>query len=77
MLKLIFIVDRSLNLSPAIGLPNGVLNVVHGTVPTVNAICTHPKIRAISFVGGNKAGQHIYELYVFILGLLARCRADV
>ncbi|KAJ7791763.1 Methylmalonate-semialdehyde dehydrogenase [Mycena olivaceomarginata] len=44
------------------GLPNGVLNVVHGTVPTVNAICTHPKIRAISFVGGNKAGQHIYEL---------------
>ncbi|KAJ6505547.1 Methylmalonate-semialdehyde dehydrogenase [Mycena sanguinolenta] len=44
------------------GLPNGVLNVVHGTVSTVNAICTHPKIRAISFVGGNRAGQHIYEL---------------
>ncbi|KAK7007971.1 methylmalonate-semialdehyde dehydrogenase [Favolaschia claudopus] len=44
------------------GLPNGVLNVVHGTVPTVNAICTHPKIKAISFVGGNRAGQHIYEL---------------
>ncbi|KIK64109.1 hypothetical protein GYMLUDRAFT_71552 [Collybiopsis luxurians FD-317 M1] len=40
----------------------GVLNVVHGTVPTVNAICTHPKIKAISFVGGNRAGQHIYDL---------------
>ncbi|KAJ7022439.1 methylmalonate-semialdehyde dehydrogenase [Mycena alexandri] len=33
------------------GLPPGVLNVVHGTVPT-----------AISFVGGNTAGQHIYQL---------------
>lgn len=43
------------------GLPPGVVNVVHGTVPTVNAICDHPKIKAISFVGGNKAGQHIYE----------------
>ncbi|KAF8203513.1 Aldehyde/histidinol dehydrogenase [Mycena galopus ATCC 62051] len=29
---------------------------VHGTVPTVNAI------RAVSFVGGNGAGRHIYEL---------------
>ncbi|KAF9260222.1 Methylmalonate-semialdehyde dehydrogenase [Marasmius fiardii PR-910] len=44
------------------GLPNGVLNVVHGTVPTVNAICTHPKIKAISFVGSNRAGEHIYHL---------------
>jgi malonate-semialdehyde dehydrogenase (acetylating)/methylmalonate-semialdehyde dehydrogenase len=43
------------------GLPAGVLNVVHGTVPTVNAICDHPDIRAISFVGGDKAGKHIYE----------------
>lgn len=52
------------DISPITGLPAGVLNVVHGTVPTVNAICTHSKIRAISFVGGNNAGQHIYELYV-------------
>jgi len=43
------------------GLPPGVLNVVHGTVPTVNAICDHPAIRSISFVGGDKAGKHIYE----------------
>lgn len=42
------------------GLPPGVLNVVHGTVPTVNAICDHPTIRAISFVGGDRAGKHIY-----------------
>ncbi|KZT72784.1 methylmalonate-semialdehyde dehydrogenase [Daedalea quercina L-15889] len=43
------------------GLPDGVLNVVHGTVPTVNAICDHPVIKAISFVGGDRAGKHIYE----------------
>ncbi|KDQ16280.1 hypothetical protein BOTBODRAFT_30986 [Botryobasidium botryosum FD-172 SS1] len=43
------------------GLPAGVFNVVHGTVPTVNAICDHPSIKAISFVGGDKAGKHIYE----------------
>ncbi|TFK36856.1 methylmalonate-semialdehyde dehydrogenase [Crucibulum laeve] len=44
------------------GLPAGVLNVVHGGVSTVNAICDNPAIRAISFVGGDKAGRHIYEL---------------
>lgn len=43
------------------GLPAGVLNVVHGTVPTVNAICDHPSIKAVSFVGGDRAGKHIYE----------------
>jgi len=43
------------------GLPPGVVNVVHGGVPTVNAICDHPDIKAISFVGGDRAGQHIYE----------------
>ncbi|KAI0307697.1 methylmalonate-semialdehyde dehydrogenase [Multifurca ochricompacta] len=43
------------------GLPPGVINVVHGTVPTVNAICDHPTIKAISFVGGDRAGRHIYE----------------
>lgn len=43
------------------GLPDGVLNVVHGGVPTVNSICDHPAIKAISFVGGDRAGKHIYE----------------
>lgn len=44
-----------------LGLPDGVLNVIHGGVPTVNAICDHPAIKAISFVGGDKAGKHIYQ----------------
>ncbi|CAA7038122.1 unnamed protein product [Microthlaspi erraticum] len=42
------------------GLPDGVLNIVHGTNDTVNAICDHEDIRAVSFVGSNTAGMHIY-----------------
>jgi acyl-CoA reductase-like NAD-dependent aldehyde dehydrogenase len=48
----------------AVGLPAGVVNVVHGTAPTVNAICDHTAIKAISFVGGDRAGRHIYERQV-------------
>jgi malonate-semialdehyde dehydrogenase (acetylating)/methylmalonate-semialdehyde dehydrogenase len=43
------------------GLPDGVLNVVHGAKDTVNFICDAPDIRAISFVGGDAAGRHIHE----------------
>ncbi|MFQ6630138.1 hypothetical protein Gotur_007262, partial [Gossypium turneri] len=42
------------------GLPPGVLNIVHGTNDIVNAICDDDDIRAISFVGSNTAGMHIY-----------------
>lgn len=45
---------------------SSVLNVVHGTVDTVNRICDHPAIRAISFVGGDRAGKHIYERWVIL-----------
>lgn len=43
------------------GVPEGVLNVIHGTKPAVDFICTHPSIRAISFVGSDHVGQYIYE----------------
>ncbi|GAA5914744.1 hypothetical protein JCM8208_000688 [Rhodotorula glutinis] len=43
------------------GLPKGVLNVVHGTIAPVKFICEEPRIKAISFVGGDRAGQYIYE----------------
>ena len=43
------------------GMPDGVVNVIHGQHDTVNFICDHPDIRAISFVGGDSAGRHIYE----------------
>ena len=42
------------------GLPPGVLNLVHGGVPTVNFLCDAPAVRAVSFVGGNAAGEHIF-----------------
>jgi len=43
------------------GLPDGVLNIVHGGHDTVNYICDAPDIKAISFVGGNAAGEHIFD----------------
>ena len=43
------------------GLPPGVLNVVHGARDAVNFICDDANVKAISFVGGNAAGQHIHE----------------
>jgi len=43
------------------GVPDGVVNVVQGGKNTVTDICTHPDIRAISFVGGNQAGEYIYK----------------
>jgi malonate-semialdehyde dehydrogenase (acetylating)/methylmalonate-semialdehyde dehydrogenase len=42
------------------GLPPGVLNIVHGGHDTVNFLCDNDHVRAISFVGGNTAGEHIY-----------------
>ena len=43
------------------GLPPGVLNIVHGVHDVVNYICDHPDIRAVSFVGSDAAGMHIYS----------------
>ncbi|XP_070536166.1 probable methylmalonate-semialdehyde/malonate-semialdehyde dehydrogenase [acylating], mitochondrial [Ptychodera flava] len=43
------------------GFPPGVVNVIHGQHDAVNFICDHPDIRAISFVGADLAGKHIYE----------------
>jgi malonate-semialdehyde dehydrogenase (acetylating)/methylmalonate-semialdehyde dehydrogenase len=43
------------------GLPDGVLNVVHGDKVTVDAILEHPGIAAVSFVGSTPVARHIYE----------------
>ncbi|MBD3727860.1 MAG: CoA-acylating methylmalonate-semialdehyde dehydrogenase, partial [Moraxella osloensis] len=43
------------------GIPKGVLNVVHGGKDTVDAICDHPDIKAISFVGSTAVGTHVYN----------------
>jgi len=43
------------------GLPDGLLNVVHGDKEMVDAILDHPDIQAISFVGSSDIAQYIYS----------------
>ncbi|EGC99844.1 methylmalonate-semialdehyde dehydrogenase, partial [Burkholderia sp. TJI49] len=44
------------------GVPKGVLNVVHGGKTVVDRLCTHPDVKAISFVGSTRVGTHVYNL---------------
>ena len=41
--------------------PKACLNIVHGGRECVDALLTHPKVRAISFVGSSPVAKHIYE----------------
>ncbi|KAG6406743.1 hypothetical protein SASPL_134352 [Salvia splendens] len=53
------------------GLPDGVLNIVHGTNDTVNAICDDEDIRAVSFVGSNTVSPPLLYIdysFCFIFG---------
>ncbi|EON96780.1 putative methylmalonate-semialdehyde dehydrogenase protein [Phaeoacremonium minimum UCRPA7] len=43
------------------GFPDGVVNIVHGAHRTVDFILDEPTIKAVSFVGGNKAGEYIFS----------------
>lgn len=43
------------------GFPPGVLNIVHGAAKTVDFIIDEPRIKAISFVGSNRAGEYIFS----------------
>ena len=52
---------RLVELAVEAGIPEGVLNVVHGGKATVDAICDHPDIKAVSFVGSSAVGKHVYE----------------
>src|SRR2546428_9318771 len=42
-------------------LPPGVVNLVNGGRDVVNAICDHPGIRAVSFVGSTPVAKHVYQ----------------
>ena len=42
------------------GLPEGILQVVHGDKEMVDAILDHPAISAVSFVGSSDIAQYIY-----------------
>lgn len=54
------------------GLPDGVFNVVNGAREIVEAICDHPEIEAVSFVGSTKVAKIVYQKAT---GNLKRCTA--
>lgn len=43
------------------GLPDGVFNLVNGGKEVVEAICDHPDIKAVSFVGSTKVAKIVYK----------------
>ncbi|MGO8727820.1 MAG: CoA-acylating methylmalonate-semialdehyde dehydrogenase [Streptosporangiaceae bacterium] len=43
------------------GLPDGVFNVVHGSKDAVDALLTHPDVRAVSFVGSTPIARYVSE----------------
>src|SRR6266550_2337687 len=51
---------RAFELLEKTGLPKGVVNLVNGGGEVVNALCDHPQVRAISFVGSTPVARHVY-----------------
>ncbi len=49
------------NLFMEAGLPEGVLNVVHGDKEMVDGILDHPDIKAVSFVGSTPIAEYVYQ----------------
>lgn len=43
------------------GLPDGVLNVLHGDKVAVDGLLSHPSVRGISFVGSTPIARYVYE----------------
>lgn len=52
---------RTAELLAEAGLPPGVFNVVHGGRETAEAICDHPGIAAVTFVGSTRVAQAVYR----------------
>lgn len=42
------------------GFPKGVVNMVHGGKDVVNAMCVHPDVKGVSFVGSTPVAKHVY-----------------
>ncbi|GII30016.1 methylmalonate-semialdehyde dehydrogenase (acylating) [Planotetraspora mira] len=43
------------------GLPDGIMNVVHGDKEAVDTLLTHPDVKAVSFVGSTPIARYVYE----------------
>jgi malonate-semialdehyde dehydrogenase (acetylating)/methylmalonate-semialdehyde dehydrogenase len=55
-----FSVARLVELIHETGLPAGVVNLVNGGKPAVDALLDHPLVRAVSFVGSTPVARHVY-----------------
>jgi malonate-semialdehyde dehydrogenase (acetylating)/methylmalonate-semialdehyde dehydrogenase len=53
--------QKVFTLLDTLGLPEGVVNLVHGGRDIVNGILDHPTIRAVSFVGSSSVARHVYS----------------
>jgi malonate-semialdehyde dehydrogenase (acetylating)/methylmalonate-semialdehyde dehydrogenase len=51
---------RAMELIEKTGIPKGVVNLVNGGRAVVDALCDHPMVRAISFVGSTPVAKHVY-----------------
>jgi malonate-semialdehyde dehydrogenase (acetylating)/methylmalonate-semialdehyde dehydrogenase len=54
-------VERVFELLDQVGLPPGVVNLVHGSKAAVDAILEHPEVDGVSFVGSTPVAHYIYE----------------
>jgi malonate-semialdehyde dehydrogenase (acetylating) / methylmalonate-semialdehyde dehydrogenase len=52
---------RAIELIEKTGIPKGVVNLINGGREVVDAICDHPGIRAVSFVGSTPVAKHVYQ----------------
>ncbi len=53
--------NRLAELFQEAGLPDGVLNIVHGAHDVVNGLLEHPDVKAISFVGSQPVAEYVYK----------------
>lgn len=53
--------NRLAELLTEAGLPNGVLNIVHGAHDVVNGILEHEDVKAVSFVGSQPVADYVYK----------------
>ncbi|CAG8666122.1 35474_t:CDS:10, partial [Racocetra persica] len=53
--------NRVVTLLKEAGIPDGVVNIVNGTVDAVNSICDHPDIKAVTFVGTSHVANIVTE----------------
>lgn len=53
--------NRLVELLTEAGVPDGVVNIVHGAHDVVNGILEHDEIKAVSFVGSQPVAEYVYK----------------